>query len=125
MISYEDNDNNLWFATQEGLKKYNRKTNQVTRYTVKNGMPGNITFRILSDESNNLWVSTTNGLVWLNPRTNEINVYKKEHGLITNQFNYNSSWKDRNGKMYFGMVKGMIGFYPKEVRDFEIKFRYT
>jgi signal transduction histidine kinase/ligand-binding sensor domain-containing protein/DNA-binding response OmpR family regulator len=116
---FEDHDNNLWFATQEGLKKYDRQTGKVTRYTVKNGMPGNITFRILSDESKNLWVSTTNGLVWLNPQTSEIKVYKKEHGLITNQFNYNSSWKDKNGKMYFGMVKGMIGFYPKEIGNFE------
>jgi signal transduction histidine kinase/ligand-binding sensor domain-containing protein/DNA-binding response OmpR family regulator len=115
----EDNEGNLWFATQEGLKKYNRKTGHISRFTVKNGMPSNITFRILSDESDNLWVSTANGLVWLNPQTNVINVYKKEHGLITNQFNYNSSWKDKSGKMYFGMVKGMISFYPKEIRDFE------
>ena len=116
---YEDQDNNLWFATQEGLKKYNRQTNQISRYTVKNGMPSNVTFRILSDEANNLWVSTTNGLVCLNPITEKIKIYKKEHGLITNQFNYNSSWKDKTGKMYFGMVRGMISFYPEEIHDFE------
>ena len=118
---FEDKDHNFWFATQEGVKKYDRQTGKVTRYTVENGMPSNITFRILSDELKNLWVSTTNGLVWLNPQTSEIKVYKKEHGLITNQFNYNSSWKDKNGKMYFGMVKGMICFYPKEIDNFENK----
>ena len=116
---YEDPDHNLWFATQEGLKKYDRQTNHVSRYTVKNGLPSNITFRILSDESNNLWVSTTNGLVCLNPETEKIKTYKKEHGLITNQFNYNSSWKDKKGMMYFGMVKGMISFFPKEIQNFE------
>lgn len=116
---YEDADHNLWFATQEGLKKYDRKTNHVSRFTVKNGMPSNITFRILADELNNLWVSTTNGLVCLNPETEKIKTYKKEHGLITNQFNYNSSWKDKNGKMYFGMVKGMVSFNPKEIQNFE------
>jgi ligand-binding sensor domain-containing protein/signal transduction histidine kinase/CheY-like chemotaxis protein len=120
---FEDNDHNLWLATQEGIKKLNRQTGQVVRYTVKNGIPSNITFRILSDELQNLWVSTTNGLVRLNPKTNEIRVFKKEHGLITNQFNYNSSWKDKNGKMYFGMVKGMISFYPKEIGNFENKIQ--
>lgn len=120
---FEDNDYNFWLATQEGIKKLNRHTGQVVRYTVKNGMPSNITFRILSDELQNLWVSTTNGLVRLNPKTNEIRVFKKEHGLITNQFNYNSSWKDKNGKMYFGMVKGMISFYPKEIGNYENKIQ--
>ena len=120
---FEDNDRNFWFATQEGVKKYDRQSGQVTRYTVKNGMPSNITFRILSDELNNLWVSTTNGLVRLNPQTSEIRVYNKEHGLITNQFNYNSSWKDKKGKMYFGMVKGMISFSPKEIGNFENKIQ--
>jgi signal transduction histidine kinase/DNA-binding response OmpR family regulator/ligand-binding sensor domain-containing protein len=119
----EDKDYNFWFATQEGLKKYDRQTGQITRFTVKNGMPSNITFRILSDELKNLWVSTANGLVRLNPQTNEIKGYYKEHGLITNQFNYNSSWKDKNGKMYFGMVKGMISFYPKEISIFENKIQ--
>jgi signal transduction histidine kinase/ligand-binding sensor domain-containing protein/DNA-binding response OmpR family regulator len=116
---FEDSGHNLWFATQEGVKMYNRQTGRVTSYTTKNGMPSNITFRILSDEINNLWISTTNGLVWLNPKDNLISVFRKEHGLITNQFNYNSSWKDRTGLMYFGMVKGLISFFPKEIRKYK------
>ncbi|OQB79274.1 MAG: Sensor histidine kinase TodS [Bacteroidetes bacterium ADurb.Bin123] len=116
---YEDGEHNLWLATQAGLKKYDRKSGSILRYTVKNGMPGNITFRILPDEFNNLWVSTTNGLVRLNPSTHEIKVYKKEHGIITNQFNYNSSWKDKEGVMYFGMVKGMVSFQPADIRDLQ------
>lgn len=116
---FEDTEHNLWFATQEGLKKYNRHTNEVTRYTFENGMPSNITFRILSDKKKNLWISTTNGLVCLNPYSEQIKIYKKEHGLITNQFNYNSSWEDPSGKMYFGMVKGLISFYPEDVQEFE------
>ncbi len=27
---FEDEEHNFWFATLEGIKKYNRKTNQVT-----------------------------------------------------------------------------------------------
>ena len=114
---HEDKDHNLWFATQAGLKKYDRATGLIERYTVKNGMPSNMTFRILADEYDHLWVSTTNGLVRLAPKTNEIKVFKKEHGLITNQFNYNSSWKDKEGTMYFGMVKGLVSFHPDEIRE--------
>ncbi|MDD4418401.1 MAG: two-component regulator propeller domain-containing protein [Bacteroides graminisolvens] len=120
---YEDQSYNLWFATFEGLKKYNRKNKQITRYTEKNGMPSNITFRILSDKNENLWISTSNGLAHLNPKTEEIITYKHEHGLITNQFNYNSAWKDKTGRMYFGMVKGMISFHPEEIKINEKKVK--
>ncbi|MFA6728188.1 MAG: response regulator, partial [Prevotella sp.] len=115
---YEDEEHNLWFASFNGVKKYDFLTGDITRYTVKNGMPANSTYRILPDKSKNLWISTTNGLVCLDPVTERIKVYTQDHGIITNQFNYNSSWKDRNGRMYFGMVKGMISFIPEEIREF-------
>ena len=122
---YEDKHHNLWFATLEGLKKYDRKTKATTYYNLKNGMPSNVIFRILSDESGNLWISTTNGLVCLNPDTEKIIVYTQEHGLITNQFNYNSAWKDNYGKMYFGMVKGLVSFRPEEIKVDEKKVKVS
>lgn len=115
---YEDEDYNLWFASFNGVKKWDWLSGDVTRYTVKNGMPANSTFRILADGDKNLWISTTNGLVCLDPVTERIRVYTREHGIITNQFNYNSSWKDASGRMYFGMVKGMISFMPEAIEEF-------
>lgn len=113
---FEDDDYNLWFATFAGVKKYNRKDGGVTHYNIKSGMPSNTTFRILEDEQNGLWISTGNGLVNLIPQTGHIQVYTEDHGLITNQFNYNSSWKDADGRMYFGMVRGMISFIPEQLQ---------
>ncbi len=116
---YEDDDYNLWFATLGGVKKHNRRTGEITRYTIANGFPSNVSFRILPDSNKNLWISTANGLVCLNPRTDEFTVYTEDHGLITNQFNYNSAWKDPSGRMYFGMVKGMVRFKPEEIHPVE------
>jgi len=116
---YEDRNQNLWFATLEGVKKYDRQTGKITRYTTKNGMPGNTTFRILEDQRGNLWISTSHGLVCLNPVTEEMFTYTVDHGLITDQFNYNSAWKDNQGRMYFGMIRGMISFLPEEIQTIE------
>jgi hypothetical protein len=118
---YEDYQNNLWFATLEGVKKYDRQSLNISRYTVKNGMPSNMAFRILSDRLNNLWITTTNGLVCLNPETERITTYTQEHGLIINQFNYNSGWKDRHGHLYFGMIRGMISFDPNQIKTVKDK----
>ena len=112
----EDKDGNMWFATVEGVIKYDFQTGESLHYTVKNGMPSNVAFRILPDDNNNLWISTANGLVCLNTQTEKIMTYTEAHGLVTRQFNYNSAFKDNDGTLYFGTVKGFIHFKPTDVR---------
>jgi signal transduction histidine kinase len=41
-------------------------------------------------------------------------VYTKSNGLPSDHFNYNSGFKDANGTLYFGSIKGMITFRPDE-----------
>lgn len=115
----EDKEGNMWFATFEGVIKYDFQTGESQHYTDKNGMPSNVAFKILPDESGKLWISTPNGLVCLDPATNNINCYTEAYGLITRQFNDNSGFKDQNGVFYFGSVKGFIHFSPKDVKASE------
>ena len=118
----------MWFATVEGVIKYDFKTGESLHYTVKNGMPSNVAFRILPDDNNHIWISTANGLVRLNTQTEEITTYTEAHGLVTRQFNYNSAFKDEDGTLYFGTVKGLslIHIFPHLLTDAEpffISFR--
>ena len=111
---FEDSKKNLWFATEGGLCKFNRKTNDFKRLTTTNGFPSNFTISILEDEEKYLWISTTKGLVRFNPQTEDLNVYTKANGLLTDQFNFSSGFKDAEGKMYFGSAKGLISFKPSD-----------
>src|SRR5690606_5274115 len=43
------------------------------------------------------------------------------NGLLTNQFNYESGFKDQNGNLYFGSVKGLVKFDPRDI----IEKKYT
>jgi signal transduction histidine kinase/ligand-binding sensor domain-containing protein len=113
---YEDSNKNLWFATEGGLCKYNRTTNNFQRYTTANGFPSNFTISILEDQEKNLWISTTKGLVCFNLKTEDISIYTKANGLLTDQFNFSSGFKDAEGKMYFGRAKGLICFKPSDFR---------
>lgn len=117
----EDKHNNLWFATMEGIKKYDRQTQTTKRFTIKNGLPVNICYRIIPDDNGILWISTTNGLVSLDPESEKMTIYSQEHGLTTDQFNYNSGWKDPEGYLYFGGVRGLISFNPNEIKPVEEK----
>ncbi len=111
---FQDSKKNLWFGTEGGLCKYEKDKGRFTRYTTKNGLPDNLIFRILEDDKNNLWISTSKGLVCFNPDAGSIKTYKQSNGLLSDQFNYNSSFKDTDGMMYFGSVKGLIGFNPSQ-----------
>lgn len=117
---HEDRQNNLWFATGDGVKMYDRNTRKTTRYTIQDGLPSNVIYRIEEDHKGRMWISTTNGLAVLNPSRHEVKVFKKEHGLTSNQFNYNSSLMGPDGKLYFGTLKGMISFHPDNIQEFPI-----
>lgn len=112
---FEDSYHNLWISTERGgLCRYNHATRTMKRYTTKNGLPSDFVFMVQEDSHHNLWISTTRGLTCLNPATESIQVYTKNNGLLSDQFNYASAYKDRKGRMYFGSVKGLISFNPDE-----------
>lgn len=117
---HEDRQYNLWFATGDGIKMYNRHTRKTRWYTMQDGLPSNVIYRIEEDHKGRMWISTTNGLATLNPAKQEVKVFKKEHGLTSNQFNYNSSLMTPDGKLYFGTLKGMISFHPDHIQEFPI-----
>jgi ligand-binding sensor domain-containing protein len=113
---FEDSKQNLWIATEGGgLVKLDKARKNFTAYTIKNGLPSNFIFKVLEDDVHNLWVTTSRGLVNFNPVTLVCTVYTKDNGLLNDQFNYNSGYKDDKGNFYFGSVKGMIAFRPDEL----------
>lgn len=118
---HEDRANKLWFATGDGVKKYDRATGETVRYSMRDGLPSNVIYRIEEDRKGSLWISTANGLANLNPQTGAIKLFKKEHGLTSNQFNYNSSLQTPDGTLYYGTLKGMISFHPEKIREFSIQ----
>lgn len=111
---FEDSRQDLWVAVEGGLCKLDRQQNNFKRYTSRDGLPSNIVFAVLEDAQKNFWASTSKGLACFSPATGHIKVYTKANGLLSDQFNYNSAYKDSTGRMYFGSVKGMISFHPDE-----------
>ena len=110
---YEDSDHNLWFATEGGgLCQLGKDKKQFKRFTTTDGLPSNFIFKVLEDNNKTLWITTSKGLVNMNVKPLTTKVYTKANGLLNDQFNYNSGYKDAKGKLYFGSVQGMITFKP-------------
>lgn len=110
---YQDSERNLWFATEGGgICQLSKDKKQFRRFTTKNGLPSNFVFKVLEDNNKTLWITTSKGLVNLDMKQDIMKVYKKANGLLNDQFNYNSGYKDDQGRLYFGSVQGMITFKP-------------
>lgn len=114
---HEDHNHNLWVGTQGGgLLLFNRANGQYTRYTSKDGLPGNTLLRFLEDTNGNLWISTFNGLCRFNLQTRTCRNFTQSDGLQSNQFSFNAGLALQSGELLFGGIKGFNIFYPDSVR---------
>ena len=116
---FEDNGGHIWVGTEGGgLCLLNSDSLALfTRYTVNNGLPSNTIYKILQDDNGSLWLTTSRGLVCWNRQSNKMNVFTTANGLLSDQFNYNSGYKDNSGILYFGCVKGLIRFDPNSFTE--------
>lgn len=110
---YEDSRNNLWFMIQgEGLCRFNPQGEEFVRYGMKQGFPGNTVYTMVEDDRGYLWLTTNKGLVRFCPDTDEKQIFTTANGLLSNQFNYRSGYKDKHGNIYLGSTNGFISFHP-------------
>lgn len=111
----EAKDQTLWIATEDGLFNLNLQNKHLTSYTTANGLPSNLIYTITEDSLGRYWVTTSKGLALIDPSSKRARIFKKSSGLLSDQFNYSSAFQSKNGLLYFGSVKGMIGFNPYEL----------
>lgn len=114
---FEDSRKNIWVTTDGGgLYQYDTIKLSFRHYAAKDSFPSNFLFRIEEDENQKLWISSSLGLIHFDPRNGAVKSYSQADGLLTNQFNYNSSFKDTDGRIYFGSLSGLISFLPLQFR---------
>jgi len=109
----------LWVGTNgDGLFSYHVKTAKVENFTIGNGLPDNVIYGILPDEYNNLWLSTNRGLVkfsYSSENDYQIENFGINDGLQGLEFNTDAYYKDKNGTLYFGGLKGINWFKPEHL----------
>ncbi len=109
----QDSKGYIWFSTDRGgICRYNEGQDDFITFSIKEGLPDDVTYNILEDDQANLWFGTNKGLVKFNPESGNIRVFTKKDGLLGNQFNYHSALRACDGRFYFGGVDGLIAFDP-------------
>lgn len=119
---YMDSKKNIWFCTEmNGISRYVYETDSFIHYNSKKNLPSSVVYSMLDDGDGYLWISTNIGLIKYSPEREWSKVYDFEDGLQSNQFNFRSSLKTRDGKLYFGGLNGFNCFYPSSLPENKIK----
>jgi signal transduction histidine kinase/ligand-binding sensor domain-containing protein/DNA-binding response OmpR family regulator len=112
----EDSLSNLWILNFQGnLYKYNYLTKSYSSF--KNYKPfEDIHLRSLQlEDNNNLWMGSNKGIIHFNLKDSVTINYHSADGLQDDLFLRRSSFKDKEGMLYFGGIKGVNSFNPKNL----------
>ena len=113
---YEDEQNNFWIGTKNGLNLLDRETGKFTVYGKKDGLKSNYINSVLDDGKGNLWLGTLKGLIQFNPQTGDVRNYDSQDGVQGDQFNAHAMYKSEDGRLYFAGTNGFNAFYPDKIK---------
>lgn len=113
---YEDSAHNVWFGgLNGGVCQWNDRQKKFIRPPVNDYLPNQTVYGVLQDDQGTYWFSTNRGLLSYNARQQTYRIFDDSNGLQTTQFNFKSSLKDRQGRLYFGSVDGICYFNPEVI----------
>lgn len=122
---YRDESGMVWAGTSNGLYWYYEDQDQFVRYSnplLSGGIPE--VSSMLEDNDQELWVTSSIGLVQISPDREQVSVYDREQGVESYNFWWDSGFKDKDGKIFFGYGEGYLvidpAFLKKEFKAPEI-----
>ena len=113
---YQTVEGKIYVGTKErGVLQF--ESNQFTKVNFKL-LNSKITsaFSIVEDQQQNLWIGCNLGMVKYNPSLQRATIYNQSENFMGNEFINNSYLKSKNGNLYFGGIKGVSFFNPKQVK---------
>jgi hypothetical protein len=76
----QDADGNIWVVTDNGVAKFNSR--EFKNYTVEDGLPGSVIFKIFKDPNNTLWFAGFNkSMCYYDSKNDRFVPYKYNHIL--------------------------------------------
>lgn len=107
----------FWIATHGGIDKLTIEygTFKFKRMDVNADNSSNTVYAILEDDKHDLWLSTNSGISRFTPSTRGFISYNKFEGLQANEFNGAAKFKELNGTLWFGGIRGLNQFNPSTI----------
>ncbi|WP_298474156.1 two-component regulator propeller domain-containing protein [uncultured Maribacter sp.] len=109
---YQDEEGFMWFATHDGLNKYDGYTftNYVPQSNTKGSISSNLVYSITGDKDGNLWIGTTGGGLNFFDRKTEKFIHFKHEKNNPNSIDSNSIsdvYIDKKERLWISSNKGV------------------
>jgi ligand-binding sensor domain-containing protein/serine phosphatase RsbU (regulator of sigma subunit) len=106
----------LWIGTASGLNRYDPGTDRFEFFSDPVELTELRIFGILEDGRGNLWLSSDRGIAMYEPKLETFIQYGPPEGLQNNEFIPGSSFRNTDGRMYFGGIAGLNTFHPDSIQ---------
>ena len=107
----------LWIGSDQGLILFNKNTHHCKLFALKEGLPDNTIYSILSDHQGKLWLSTNKGICRFDPISHQVRIFQMQHGLPGNEFNRFHHLELPDGRLTFGGTDGWTIFDPRLLKN--------
>ena len=111
---YEDSKSNIWLSTYGGVNRYNRQTNDFTRFNhdpedTNTLSSDDVIPNILEDSRGNIWVGTNNGLNCLDSTNTVVSRFRNSPQISgVNKMNWvKFLFEDRDKNIWFSRQGGL------------------
>ena len=111
---FENSEGDIYVGTTAGLSIL--KKNSIVNLTRENGLSDMTIYGIIEDDFGRMYLTTNRGVNVLEKENGEINirVIRAVDGLASDELNGQACWKDFEGKLWFGTVKGVTCYDPSK-----------
>ncbi len=117
---WEDENNVLWLATNQGLLKLDAQLDILRKYTTANGLSDRVVYGLLPIQQNELILTTGKGVTIFNRLTEQSRIIRFEHGLPSNECNSGALYATSDNRIYIGTISG---FCYANVNRLQMKFQ--
>jgi len=113
-----DKEGNIWIASLgEGLLFMKKGSDEIIKYTEKDGLCSNVLFGIINIDGNHLWLSSNKELSRFDIKEKTFKNFNTENGLLNTKFNYGAYFVRQNGDLVFGGKKGIDFVYTHKLKE--------
>ena len=118
----QDKNGYLWFATLNGVNKYDGYSMKQYNYGVgEKGLSSSVILKLFEDKNGYIWVGTISGLNRINPDTGKINSYFKS-GNTSVFTGKNSIYQSKSGILFINSLNGIKFFEVNDQGELQYEF---
>ncbi len=115
----EDQQGQLWIGTFEhGLIRYNPDTKARRIFTMKQGLPNQSIYGVLSDATGGIWISSPTGIAGMRAGDTTFQTFAMGEELPNSAYNLHAYKQLSDGRLLFGGIQGFTMFDPAEVNGY-------